>query len=365
MATLLNSKINCIHLGTNASNSTTTTAFGYCTNCGAGNHNTAIGWCSLTNTTSTGCRNTVVGANSGRGISTGVDNTIIGFDINNVGNGNRNTIVASGGGADCIRLNDNNNYNTILLTGPSRQLYISQANFCGNVFLMGADGQSAAPYSVKSMCNIFIGYPGLCGYTQYDNDCGANIINIMQVTDSNQRFRVGYNYAGDCSISIGGYINTPYCNSINIGGSTFGDNTIYWARSTCNCTYVAWTYGSDSRDKTDVENISNNLGLNFIRKLRPISFRYDKRQEYVNKCDFEYGTKDGTLKESKKEYGFIAQEVKTAIDELNVEFEGVNYNSQKDLYTMSMRPFLPVIVKALQELDNRVKTLKTQLINNP
>ena len=362
MATLLNSKINCIHLGTNSSNSTTSTAFGYCTNCGNGNHNTVLGWCSGTNLTSSGCRNTIIGANSGRGISSGVDNTLIGFSINNLGNGNRNTLVVSYAGGPVV-LQDNNNNNTILVSGGcGGEICSNFANFCGNVIISSAGGQSYLP---KSMRNIFIGLPGLYGYQVSQNDCGADIINISTTNDEDSRFLVGYNYGGNCSINIGGDSGEyPYCNSITIGGYPTGANTIDWNRSTCNCTYVSWTYGSDCRDKTDVETLPNNLGLNFIRKLRPVSFKWDRRQEYVNKCDFEFGQKDGTLKENKTEYGFIAQEVKTAIEELNVEFTGLNYNSEKDIYTMGMRPFLPVIVKALQELDDRVKTLKTQVTNN-
>jgi hypothetical protein len=359
MANLLNSQINGIHLGTNASNSLTSTAFGHCTNCGAGGYNVAIGWCSLTCTNSTGQKNTVIGANSGRGIISGTDNTFVGMCINNNANVSRNTILRLSGN-DTIVMSDTNNNNTFLFTGPQGGdgLCITQANFCNNVFITAGDSQGC--YS-KSNANIFIGYPGVyqaaCNY-------GKNIITISQEIDQNNRFQFGYNYGGDGSITIGGNTMIPYTNSVNIGGNSYGDNTVYWARSTCNCFAGVWSYGSDYRDKTDVNNTSDNLGLNLVRKLRPVSFRWDKRQKYVDKCNFEYGQKDGTLKESKKEYGFIAQEVKTALDELNVEFDGLVYNSTKDVYTMSMRPFVPVIVKALQQLDERVKTLKNQISNN-
>lgn len=125
--------------------------------------------------------------------------------------------------------------------------------------------------------------------------------------------------------------------------------------------YVAWTNCSDIRDKTNVNDLPNNLGLNFIRKLRPVSFKFDYRREYMFKCGFEFGEKDGTLKKSETNYGFLAQQIEEVTQELNVKFDGVNYDEFNDGYTLKTLELLSPIVKAIQELNNELDIIEQQI----
>ena len=60
--------------------------------------------------------------------------------------------------------------------------------------------------------------------------------------------------------------------------------------------------------------------------------------------------------------GFIAQEVEAAAQELGYEFSGVNVpeNSEKEMYGLKYAEFVVPLVKATQELHEKVKILEEE-----
>ena len=186
---------------------------------------------------------------------------------------------------------------------------------------------------------------------------------------------VGYaaasNSSGNCLTAIGSntarFYNRP--NVVGLGFYAYiypgpGSNQFQIGRYNTPATSfirTAWTNVSDLRDKTNVENLPNNLGLNFIRKLRPVTFKFDIRMEYMYKCGFEFGVKDGTLKSSKTNYGFLAQQIEETAKELNVKFDGISYNSHSDVYRLKTMELLSPIVKAIQELNNELDIIEQQI----
>jgi hypothetical protein len=125
-----------------------------------------------------------------------------------------------------------------------------------------------------------------------------------------------------------------------------------------NCVWAAWTVQSDARDKTNVETLNSNLGLGLIKKLRPVSFNWDNRDNYVRECGYEYGTKDGTLASEKKHYGLIAQELKGTLEELNQEFDALHHDTENDSYRITYEELIAPIIKAIQEIDARVTAIE-------
>ena len=186
---------------------------------------------------------------------------------------------------------------------------------------------------------------------------------------------IGYaaasNSAGNCLTAIGANTARFYSrpNVVGLGFYAYiypgpGCNQFQIGRYNIPATsYIrtAWTNVSDLRDKTNVENLPNNLGLNFIRKLRPVTFKFDVRMEYMYKCGFEYGVKDGTLKSSKTNYGFLAQQIEETAKELNVKFDGITYNDHSDVYRLKTTELLSPIVKAIQELNNELDIIEQQI----
>jgi hypothetical protein len=203
------------------------------------------------------------------------------------------------------------------------------------------------------------------------------------ITTANRSTAVGYNAcanttSGGCAVAIGAYSEATTYGSTAVGAGAIAigtdataigtdsyrnGNGIIWGTSLHeqNCAYTTWTYLSDGRDKSDVVNLDENLGINFIRRLRPVKYKTDFRAKYVKKCGFELGEKDGTLKSEETHYGFIAQEIKSAAEEVGINFEGVNYNIIDDKYTLKYFELLAPMVKSIQQIDNRVQILKNKL----
>jgi hypothetical protein len=226
-------------------------------------------------------------------------------------------------------------------------------------------------YGAYAGRNTMIGASAGRCLTGYDNvvlgvEAGCSLANQKNVVIGH---RANKTYGGKCNVIIGrcaGYAN-PYNNVIIIGTdvSVTDSNHIVWGNSNnnvYNCVWGGWSYFSDARDKTDIEPLTCNTGIKFIKKLRPVSFNFDNRKNYVDKCNFTYGQKDGTLAVEKKEYGFIAQELKQALEELNItDFSGLKYNEDKDAYRLAYTSLLAPLTKAIQELDERTQALKLKI----
>jgi len=145
--------------------------------------------------------------------------------------------------------------------------------------------------------------------------------------------------------------------SITTGNDTIclGDNGI--ANLFCADTSIS---SSDSRDKTDVT--SFNIGLDWIKALRPVTYRWDRRTWYGTDEE-PFGTPDGSKKRTKLHIGFLAQEA--------LEVEKANgYGTSNDdslicnltedgmSYGMKYERLVPILVNAIKELSAEVEALK-------
>ena len=140
-----------------------------------------------------------------------------------------------------------------------------------------------------------------------------------------------------------------------------GNSSITWIGG-----QVAWSTYSDGRFKRNVtENIS---GLDFIMKLRPVSYNWD-----IDKLDKYMGIEDSLINKSnmkesrdlqkqKRYIGFIAQEVEKAAKESNFKFSGlqtpVNENTP---YSISYAEFVVPLVKAVQEQQKIIKNYEKKI----
>lgn len=128
---------------------------------------------------------------------------------------------------------------------------------------------------------------------------------------------------------------------------------------------------SDGRDKTDIKPMEN--GLEFVMKLKPVTGYYDHRDSYVDELFKDLPAeereakirewwanpeKDGSHKESRLRHWFIAQDV-AALESEYGQLPMVNLKN--DTYTLEYATFIPVMVKAIQELSAQVEDLKSEL----
>ena len=126
---------------------------------------------------------------------------------------------------------------------------------------------------------------------------------------------------------------------------TLGDGNIDTIRS--GATTIASL--SDRRDKTNI--VNSNYGLNFIEKLRPVEFTWKRR--ILNKSD-ENNSHNG-----KNRLGFIAQELQEAMPNKENDILDLVYESNPERLEVKQGNLVPILVKAIQELQAQVKTLQT------
>lgn len=238
---------------------------------------------------------------------------------------------------------------------------------CYNTAIGSCAGESMTTGTNNTLVGFKAGQPittgnsntgiGTCALASAGSAASSNIaigFRALLSASCNQNIAVGY-----CA----GYNVTTACNTIAIGYKSTTSNTnnhTAAGNSGCStfCVGISWTTLSDCRDKTDIETLSTNLGLNFIRKLRPVKYNFDFRDKYVRECNFEYGTKDGTLKNEKKSYGFLAQEMETALLETSASFDALNYNSKEDHYRLIYADLIAPVVQAVQDTLTRLEDLE-------
>ena len=120
---------------------------------------------------------------------------------------------------------------------------------------------------------------------------------------------------------------------------------------------VVWTINSDGRDKTEIKELD--LGLEFVNKLKPITYKWDKRSKY------EDLKPDGTHVEDELQIGFIAQDIIKLEKEYGYNIEDktnlATWESE-DKYKVGLKHsnLIPSLVKAIQELKAEIELLKSK-----
>ena len=126
---------------------------------------------------------------------------------------------------------------------------------------------------------------------------------------------------------------------------------------------VTWATVSDVRVKKDIED--STAGLSFINDLRPRTFKFKNKGDLPKEFtgSYEEGSTEA-YKNSKTQHGFIAQEVKEAIDNHSDITDGfklwdVRETGQQEVAEAAL---IPMLVKAIQEMSTQVDELKSELL---
>ena len=339
------------------------TAVGYRASGNAGNkeksYTTALGC--FAGDLSSGNNCTYIGyrAGCGDGVSLGEDNVALGmFALRNVTSGQQNTVLGTGAASNLRTHNANvivgfeagematSSYNVIVGQGAGKAMTGGGAVIIGHIAAPLATGENnvaigngVAPLLTSGTQNVFLG--ANAGRFHLD---GTGV-----TTDSNCVF-LGYDArsTGENQVQLGNSAQTTYA---------FG----------------AVQDRSDRRDKADIHDTK--LGSDFILSLRPVDFRWDYRDDYVEEVDDgvdEEGNplshvviheKDGSKKRNRFHHGFIAQEVKETMDRLGIDFGGYqdhSINGGNDVKSLGYQELIAPMVKTIQEMDMRIKALEAK-----
>ena len=187
-------------------------------------------------------------------------------------------------------------------------------------------------------------------------DNGTNSTLIQQASSSGGLYiRTGTGTSGGTNglllTSGGGSFGPNADNATTLGSGTNRWSTVYAVNGTINT--------SDARQKTNVE--SSSLGLQFINKLKPVSYKWISGQGTLDDNGNQVSVRPGR----RIFYGFLAQEVKNTLDELAVpDFAGWtldDINNPDSAQGLRYTEFIAPMVKSIQELSATVQTQQTAI----
>ncbi len=343
--------------------------------------NTGIGYQALYRNTS-GTANLALGSESMYSNYSGMGNTALGYQtFYSHTYGNYNVAIgykalygnANNGGHDNVGIGketlfNNSGYNNI---GIGELALNQNTNGAYNIALginsltantTGSQNIALGSYANEANTtgagNVSIGFYSLSHNIDGNYNLALNVA-LRSLTTGDKNVALGFSAlnaltSGDSNVAIGNQANesiSTATNSIAIGyqaqaGSNqvkIGNNAITYAGI-----QVAWTTTSDRRWKENIQ--PSNLGLNFIKSLKPVF--------YTRKND-----------ESKKtEYGFIAQELETSLDQFGATNNGIISKDKNGFYGVRYNDLIAPMVKAIQEQEatisqqqSEIELLKTQL----
>ena len=125
---------------------------------------------------------------------------------------------------------------------------------------------------------------------------------------------------------------------------------------------VSWSTLSDGRFKRDIrEDVS---GLEFVNKLRPVSYTIDKSavRKFLGVPDSLSQHASEAREKPIRQTGFVAQEVEALIKKSSYVFNGVDApQNEHDTYTIRYAEFVVPLVKAVQELTAKNEEQQKQI----
>jgi len=261
------------------------------------------------------------------GVGTGADNTIIGYAAGrDITSGQRNTLI----GSNCDDEITTGSYNTAV------------GCYAGNKIKTGSN-------------NTAVGH-GALSETEDATSQNTGIGATAGINCTSGAGNLFLGYQAGTSSSPSGAISTS-SNNVVLGNDQIAN--LY-----CNDTSIS---SSDKRDKTDIADFTH--GLAWIKKLKPITYRWDKRSWY-NEYNEDgtvksTNTPDGSKKTQRQHIGFLAQDVLDV--EQSFGYAGkkddmltVNLNEDDTSYGMKYERLVPILVNAIKELEAKVAALEAK-----
>ena len=136
-----------------------------------------------------------------------------------------------------------------------------------------------------------------------------------------------------------GYNSSPSSNTaaheVTLGNSS---------TSSLRCADTSISSLSDRRDKTDIVDLP--VGLDFIKSVRPVKFKWQTRDKTESK--------DGTVRA-----GFIAQELQEA--QLGAEYLDLVMENNPEKLEAKQGKLIPVLVNAVKELSAKNEALEARI----
>lgn len=281
---------------------------------------------------STGSDNLVIGGRAGENISTGQRNTVIGTNVNALSTGSDNILMYSG--ASMTTANN----------------YVGIGNVSLNTVVLGSGTQGGVAIGTQSLqsatdaaggCTA-LGYQAGTGVTSGAfNTCIGNLCaGAGNLTTGSNNTCLGYNTQipatlNNCTAVGNGASNFTASNQINLGNGSI---------TQIRANVAVITFSSDIRDKKEIEPL--NIGIEFIRKLEPVEFIWNKRDK---------------SKINIPEIGFIAQDLLNVQKNSNIFIPNLVDDTDSENLMAAYGTLIPVIVQGTQDISGKLDKLETSI----
>jgi len=270
--------------------------------------------------------NTGVGSSALQALTTGYYNTAVGTNaLDSNTTGNSNTAV----GQTALTRNTTGYENTAV--GQT----VLASNTTG--YFNTAVGLNALVWNTTGYSNTAVGLNALFSNTAgYSNTTvGRNAL----YSNATGTYNTAIGYGAD--VSTGGLTNATaigYNAIVDVSNKVRIGNTSVTSIGG----QVGWSVFSDERLKTNVR--KSPLGLDFILKLNPITYNsLSQGQEGITYT------------------GLVAQEVEKVLQELGVDFSGLDKPKNKDgFYQLRYAEFVMPLIKAIQEQQKGIEELNAR-----
>jgi len=203
--------------------------------------------------------------------------------------------------------------------------------------------------------NTAVGY-----YSLHSNTAGFQNTSVghhsLQNNNGNYNTALGYN-AGS-SVTTGANLTLLGIDANPSSGTAINQITLgntFVTSLRCNVQNISSL--SDARDKKNIKDL--NLGIDFLMKLKPRIFNWDRREWYDD------NKSDGSKMKEEPTAGFIAQELDEAQTSENSEWLNLVLKDNPEKLEATPGNLLPIIVKAIQDLkkeNDELKATNTELI---
>lgn len=302
----------------------------------SGTHNVGIGQEALKANTSAGY-NTAVGRQAMTANTTGNSCTAVGYQAGNTNTtGTKNVAIGMEAGRTTTA-----SYTTCVGWKAGNSLGIGGSNT-----LIGAQaGASLAGAGAGGVNNVLIGYQAGYDATAYTGARWNVIVgDFCRGSSGNAQAEIvmGYNVASGSENRF-----------------TFGLGT---SDSAINFGATSITAPSDERLKEDIT--TSTAGLSFIKDLRPVTYKWRQEKDIPDTMQAHVAGSTTRFCNDKTNHGFVAQEVKTAIDahpEIKDGFEMWDTDVQDGRQRIADGALVPILVKAIQELSAKNDALEARI----
>jgi hypothetical protein len=206
-----------------------------------------------------------------------------------------------------------------------------------------AIGRLALRNNQTSSQNVAVGQESVCGNTTGGQNVGVGVYALKVATTGTENTAVGNKAGCNITTGTGNVILGREAGTDAVFNATTENNRLVLGNNNISNAYikVALTVTSDLRDKTEIGEVPH--GLEFVEKLKPVSFKFKKSRE---------NPKPHGL----KKYGFLAQDI--------IELEGSDNviidNENEENLKLTNSHLIPVLVNAIKELTARVKELENE-----